>query len=247
MNATAYAEFRAAEGARLNEIAADAERSPNGVGQAGPSCGDWTLEALIAHCATVWTFVAQQHLSRSARSTQPPSPSLPVPCRSGMHADAFSALTDLMTERAPDAEAWTWDPDQQSMSFWWRRMAHEATMHRWDAEAALGITPAPIAPELAVDGVDELFDVYARPATAGRFRRQRRDPAPPRHRRGRRMGHHPHSRRDAGGTCAREVRRRCPRPAQDLLLFVWGRIGPERLETFGRTDLLDEWQRDVRF
>ena len=36
-------------------------------------------------------------------------------------------------------------------------------------------------------------------------------------------------------------------PAQDLLLFAWGRIGPERLETFGRTELLDEWQRDVRF
>jgi len=160
MNATGYAELRAAEGARLNEIAAEAERSPYMWARRVPSCGDWTLEALIEHCATVWTFV-RSSITAGTR-VDPATITRPPGSVSQWHADAFESLTGLMTGRAPDAEAWSWDPEQQSMSFWWRRMAHESTMHRWDAEAALGITPAPIAPELAVDGVNELFDVYVR-------------------------------------------------------------------------------------
>ncbi len=245
MNATAYAEFRAAEGARLNEIAADAERSPDMWARPVPSCGDWTLQALIEHCATVWTFV-RSSITAGGRAdlaaiARPPG------SVSQWHADAFDALTSLMTERPPSAEAWTWDPEEQSMSFWWRRMAHECTMHRWDAEAALGITPAPITPELAVDGVDELFDVYVRLRRPDGFA-------------GDGETVHLHA-TDAHGEWVitrtpdgMQVERAHAKsdvaargPAQDLLLFVWGRIGPERLETFGRTDLLDEWQRDVRF
>ena len=245
MNATGYAELRAAEGARLNEIAADAERSPDMWARRVPSCGDWTLEALIAHCATVWTFV-RSSITAGAR-VDPATIARPSGSLSQWHADAFSALTDLMTERAPDAEAWTWDPQQQSMSFWWRRMAHEATMHRWDAESALGITPAAIAPEFAVDGVDEIFDVYVRLRRPDGFA-------------GSGETVHLHA-TDADGDwvitrtpVGMAVERTHAKtdvavrgPAQDLLLFVWGRIDPERLEAFGRTDLLEEWQRDVRF
>lgn len=245
MNATGYAELRVAEGARLNEIAADAERSPDMWARRVPSCGDWTLEALIEHCATVWTFV-HSSITAGAR-VDPASFTKPAGSASQWHADAFDALTDLMTERPPNAEAWTWDPENQSMSFWWRRMAHESTMHRWDAEAALGITPAPIAPELAVDGVDELFDVYVRLRRPDGFA-------------GNGETVHLHATdadgewvitRTPDGMQVERAHAKCDvaarGPAQDLLLFAWGRIGPERLETFGRTELLDEWQRDVRF
>lgn len=245
MNATEYAELRAAEGARLNEIAADAERSPDMWARRVPSCGDWTLEALIEHCATVWTFV-RSSITAGTR-VDPATITRPPGSVSQWHADAFESLTGLMTDRAPDAEAWSWDPEQQSMSFWWRRMAHESTMHRWDAEAALGIAPAPIAPELAVDGVNELFDVYVRLRLPGGFA-------------GNGETVHLHA-TDADGEWVitrtpdgMQVERAHAKSdvaargsAQDLLLFVWGRIGPEQLETFGRIDLLDEWQRDVRF
>ena len=245
MNATGYAEFRAAEGARLNEIAADAERSPDLWARRVPSCGDWTLEALIEHCATVWTFV-HSSITAGAR-TDPAAVTKPPGSVSQWHADAFDALTSLMTGRPADADAWTWDPEQQSMSFWWRRMAHECTMHRWDAEAALGITPTPIAPGLAVDGVNELFDVYVRLRGPNAFA-------------GDGETVHLHA-IDADGDWVvtrtpdgMQVERTPAKsdaaargPAQNLLLFVWGRIGPEQLETVGRTDLLDEWQREVRF
>ena len=245
MDATGYAELRAAEGARLNEIAADAERSSDRWSRLVPSCGDWTLEALIAHCATVWTFV-RSSITAGAR-VDPAAIARPPGSVSQWHADAFDALTDLMTGRPTDAEAWTWDPQQQSMSFWWRRMAHECTMHRWDAESALGITPAPIASELAVDGVDELFDVYVRLRQPDAFA-------------GNGETVHLHATdargewvitRTPDGMHVERAHSKCDvavrGPAQALLLFVWGRIGHDQLETFGRTELLDDWQRDVRF
>ena len=36
-------------------------------------------------------------------------------------------------------------------------MAHETTIHRWDAQSATG-AQAPIAPDLAVDGIDERLE-----------------------------------------------------------------------------------------
>ena len=49
-----------------------------------------------------------------------------------------------------------------------RRMAHETSMHRWDADNAQG-DPAPIDPELAIDGIDEALGTYV----AARFDRER--------------------------------------------------------------------------
>lgn len=48
---------------------------------------------------------------------------------------------------------WTWS-NEQSSSFVLRRQAHEALIHRLDAELVVGDC-SPIDPLLAVDGVDE--------------------------------------------------------------------------------------------
>ncbi len=245
MDATEYAQLRAAEGARLTAIAAEAETSGSALGRQVPACPGWDLKGLIEHCATVWTFVTSS--INAGKRSDPAAVTRPDGPVSRWHDEAFSTLTGVLQSRRPDEDAWTWDPQQQSMSFWWRRMAHEATMHRWDAEAALGVTPAPIDPELAVDGVDELFDVYVRLRNPTGFA-------------GNGETVHLHA-TDAHGEWVvtrrpggMEVERAHAKsdvaargPAQDLLLFVWGRIGPDRLETFGDTALLDEWQREVRF
>jgi hypothetical protein len=42
---------------------------------------------------------------------------------------------------------------------WARRQAHELAVHRMDLEAAAGVPHAPVDPELAEDGVDELLSV----------------------------------------------------------------------------------------
>jgi hypothetical protein len=47
------------------------------------------------------------------------------------------------------------------VAFWFRRQAHETTMHRWDLEVPTGRHDQ-IAAELAADGVDEALHVYTR-------------------------------------------------------------------------------------
>ncbi|MBP2473736.1 hypothetical protein JOF53_002608 [Crossiella equi] len=49
----------------------------------------------------------------------------------------------------------TWWPADTSYGFWRRRLAHESTLHRVDAQAAAGAPLLEVAPEFAVDGVDE--------------------------------------------------------------------------------------------
>lgn len=245
MDATGYAELRAAEGARLTAIATEAETPGDALQRQVPSCPGWDLEGLIAHCATVWTFVngsitAGERMDLAA-ITRPDGPV------SRWHNEAFDTLTGVLESRQSDEGAWTWDPQHQSMSFWWRRMAQETTMHRWDAETALGVTPAPIDPELAVDGVDELFDVYVRLRNPTAFAGDGETVhlhATDAH------GEWVITRGGDGMTVERSHKKSdvaARGPAQDLLLFVWGRIGPDRLETFGDTALLEDWQRNVRF
>ena len=41
--------------------------------------------------------------------------------------------------------------------FWSRRMAHETSIHRWDAESASG-AQAPVDAAVAVDGIDERLE-----------------------------------------------------------------------------------------
>src|SRR6516225_4382858 len=52
----------------------------------------------------------------------------------------------------PQAEAWTWS-DDHTVGFIRRRQAHEALIHRVDAELTAG-TRTPLDPALAADGVD---------------------------------------------------------------------------------------------
>lgn len=54
-------------------------------------------------------------------------------------------------------EVWTLGSDR-SPRFWLRRMLMEATLHRWDAESAVGESRPP-EPIVAVDGVGEFLDV----------------------------------------------------------------------------------------
>lgn len=68
---------------------------------------------------------------------------------------------------APDSLAvWTITPAPSAKLFWARRMAHETSIHRVDADLAAGYGVAGFEPEFAVDGIEELFT-----SSANRFDR----------------------------------------------------------------------------
>ncbi len=122
-----------------------------------PSCPGWTVADLVDHMGHVYL-----HKIESIRQQRNPEP-WPPPPYDGDSIDWLAASTQEMltefTERGPDAPSYTWHEPDQTVGFWYRRMAQETAVHRVDAELAVG-TVTPIDDELALDGVDELLDIH---------------------------------------------------------------------------------------
>lgn len=73
--------------------------------------------------------------------------------------ESAEELYDELAGRSPDDPCDTWAPGSDTMGFWWRRMAHETTVHRVDVEMAYGPI-GPIDPGFALDGADEVLTMY---------------------------------------------------------------------------------------
>ena len=69
----------------------------------------------------------------------------------------FDAITKALDINRPERPTWSWHHSDQSVDFWFRRMAHETVIHRIDAEQAVGAITK-IDEALALDGVDEVLD-----------------------------------------------------------------------------------------
>jgi len=117
-------------------------------------CGDWTLYDLADHLGhgNVWaaTAVTEQH----GDYARPAAPRERDALREWFAGTADTLLAALATD--PSAPAWTIAPPP-TVGFWQRRRCHEALIHRWDAEHALGIG-RPLDPALAADGIAEVID-----------------------------------------------------------------------------------------
>ena len=130
-----------------------------------PSCPDWRLRDLVGHLGRTHRYHAS-HLVRG--TTDPATTPSPEPPEGdavllSWFADGVEVLLDAVRSTDPAAPAWTWAPHVEPVvAFWPRRMALETAVHRWDAQAAQGV-PQHVAPEVAVDGVDEVLSVH-RPA-----------------------------------------------------------------------------------
>lgn len=120
-----------------------------------PCCPGWQVRDVLAHVAEVY-----QHKIACMREQQSPDP-WPLPEFASREPGEFlrSSTEELLAEletRGPDAPSYTWWADDQTAGFWFRRMAQEVAVHRYDAELAHDVT-TPIDAELAVDGVDEVL------------------------------------------------------------------------------------------
>jgi uncharacterized protein (TIGR03083 family) len=123
-----------------------------------PSCPDWNAADLLWHLATVQRWWAEVLTARPERpeEVEPQRPD----AYDGLLAafDEWSAALATALEGAdPAEEAWNWS-DDHTVGFILRRQAHEALIHRVDAELAAGL-PSELDPVLATDGVQEVLDV----------------------------------------------------------------------------------------
>jgi uncharacterized protein (TIGR03083 family) len=126
-----------------------------------PSCPEWTADDLLWHLAEVQWFWSE--IVRSG--TDDPEPvQAAKPARPGnreglaeFYRVASGGLLAALAAASPEDAAWTWS-DDHTVGFIRRRQAHEALMHRVDAELAAGLR-TPLDPLLAADGVDEALRV----------------------------------------------------------------------------------------
>jgi uncharacterized protein (TIGR03083 family) len=138
-------------------------------GAAVPTCPDWDAADLVWHLAEVqsfWGRVVQQ------RCTDPAMLSGEDPAR----PERYDDLLDLAQRSAKDlvktlrktpagTAVWTW-ADEQTAGFVLRRQAHEALIHRVDAECTVD-DRTPLDPALAADGVDEALRIMFSGAPEG--------------------------------------------------------------------------------
>ena len=128
-----------------------------------PTCPEWTVGDLVLHLGEVQRWAA-------ATVASPPG----VRADDGELAaaiagaprdldglvdwfrDGHAALIDTLLAADPAADSWHFLPAPSGTAFWARRQAHEAAMHRVDAERATGPASGFDA-AFAVDGLDELL------------------------------------------------------------------------------------------
>lgn len=124
-----------------------------------PSCPDWDAADLLWHLAGVQHFWAQVVTRRPAGPDDIEQPERPDSHEGllALYDRASAALVDALAEASSKDEAWTWSSDH-TVGFILRRQAHEALIHRVDAELASGSMTA-LDPQLATDGVRELLTV----------------------------------------------------------------------------------------
>ena len=203
-----------------------------------PSCPGWTVADLIWHLAEVhyfWGSVVTQGAAgwdEVARIDRVPNAQL---------LDAFdmwsSRLVDRLSTADPMSGVWTWS-DDHTVGFVIRRMAHETSVHAWDAAVAAR-RPTRIDAELSSDGIDEFLQHFlpdiaedAEPIggsvhihcldVAGEWTiRPADDEDEP----------FVVSREHAKGDCALRG------PAADLLLALWRRAGADPIEVIGDADV----------
>lgn len=122
-----------------------------------PGCPEWDLARLIGHTGVVHRWVVE---IVETGATEPPGfrdiadavPKDPADLPAWLAAGAEPLLAALAGD--PETPVWGWGGSTRG---WWaRRMLHETTVHRVDAEMAIGCEPE-VAASVAIDGVDEFL------------------------------------------------------------------------------------------
>jgi uncharacterized protein (TIGR03083 family) len=124
-----------------------------------PSCPDWVASDLLWHLGEVqwfWGTVVADRLQSVDDLEAPPRPDTHAGLAS-FFAKQSERLHDALASADPAEPVYMWAADR-SVGYIGRRQAHEALIHRLDAELTVGEV-TPLDPRLAADGVDEALGI----------------------------------------------------------------------------------------
>jgi uncharacterized protein (TIGR03083 family) len=238
-----YRRLIGVESDRLRQVTADDLAAPV------PHLEGWTVHNVVGHTGWVCRFVVR---CLNAHPDDPP------PRASVGEPPVGPAVIDWLTEALDELESALADCDLEAIrptwtgpqptSWWLRRIAHELAVHRWDALAPT-TTPDPIDAAQALDGIDEVLEVFV--PNRMQFDTLAGD--------GETIHLHttdidggewmltlaPSAVEWSHGHAKGDVAARGT--ASDLLLLLWSRIPPGQVEVFGDQSLLDRWQTAAAF
>ncbi len=156
LSTDAYLAHLAADSARFEAVLADIDPTTQ-----VPTCPDWDADDLLWHLAEVqwfWGTIVADRLATpkgldDRRPSRPESHDELLALYGKLSADLGAELA----QTPPEVAVWTWSYDH-TVGFVHRRQAHEALIHRVDAELTAGARTLMDA-ALANDGVDEVLRV----------------------------------------------------------------------------------------
>ena len=149
MEWTAYLEHITAEAARLSDM------GKMGLEPPVPCCPGWVVGDLIGHVGGVYAQKAAI-VDEGRTEGQPDRPDAPDDGLMEWFDESAGHLVETLASHDPAEPVWTFYPPDQTVGFWYRRLAHESLIHRIDGEQAHGLASA-VDPALASDGVDEIL------------------------------------------------------------------------------------------
>ncbi|MFL6054878.1 MAG: maleylpyruvate isomerase family mycothiol-dependent enzyme [Actinoallomurus sp.] len=197
-----------------------------------PTCPGMNVGEVIRHLGSVHRAIIDWVRTQSRPEDwdrEPPGGDVIGWFRSGA-----AELHDELSRHLPDEPCDTWSPDDRTAGFWWRRMAHETTVHRVDVETAYGPI-GPIDGPFAADGADEVLSLYLV------HRRRRSGNHPPGSGRTIGVAAGAHLWRVALDPICAEVTRELPDDADAVVigdpasvyLWLWGRRGDDAVRVCG--------------
>jgi uncharacterized protein (TIGR03083 family) len=230
----------------LNALARESKALAEAAAEAGlsarvPSCPEWTVSDLLIHCAS-GDLSARTIIERRTTERGPAElPEIPPTSEAlvAWYLEGTNALIDALRKTDSSIPIWTFSPADRTAKFWFRRRAHETSIHRIDAQLAAGVT-RPIDAPLAADGVDEFLTLFVprwgkEAVGAGETLHFHCTDA---------EGEWLLLGSGDGVTVTREHAKAdaaARGSASDLMLFVWGRVPVSQVEVFGEADLLNRF------
>ncbi|MFG2289303.1 maleylpyruvate isomerase family mycothiol-dependent enzyme [Streptomyces sp. NPDC048595] len=154
MEITEFVETLRLDGGLLADAAEEA-----GPDASVPACPDWQMRDLVRHVGRVhrWaTEIVQQGAQQPSRPAE--APELADDELVGWLREGHHHLVLALHNAPQDLAAWSlWPAESSPLAFWARRQAHETSVHRVDAQQAIGAALTPLPAAFAADGVDELL------------------------------------------------------------------------------------------
>jgi uncharacterized protein (TIGR03083 family) len=131
-----------------------------------PHCPEWNAADLVRHMGGIFawmaTIVSTGERASFRQLDRPPAEDAGL---RRWYLDNLTRTIGVLTDADPEAKVWTFSSlDDYRAGWWWRRLAVEVSIHRWDSEHAAAIhggpRPRALDADVAAAGIAEFVTEF---------------------------------------------------------------------------------------